>query len=149
MPKYSRTSKANLSGAHRDLQAVFKEIIKFYDCSILFGYRSPAEQFKIWQNGRTIRGGRYVKIGPVSTYCDGYKRPSKHNARPSDAIDARPYPYPRNAEKRDREFWYFAGVFMATAEAMRKAGKIRSRFEWGGRWRKLYDPFHFQRAVKK
>ncbi len=39
MPEFSNTSKARLATCHPDIQEVMNEVIKYFDCTILEGYR--------------------------------------------------------------------------------------------------------------
>ncbi len=46
MPQFGRRSKEQLSSCHPDLQKLFNEVIKHYDCTILEGHRSNEDQLK-------------------------------------------------------------------------------------------------------
>ena len=46
MPKFSQDSFSKLSTCHPDLQVLFYEVIKYYDCTILEGYRNQVDQDK-------------------------------------------------------------------------------------------------------
>jgi hypothetical protein len=39
MPKFGRKSRNQLSTCHEDLQALFEEVVKYFDCSVLEGHR--------------------------------------------------------------------------------------------------------------
>lgn len=117
MPKYSKTSKRRLADCHPRLQELFNEVIKHYDCSILCGRRTKAEQDAAYNSGTSK-----VKFPN-----------SKHNPLPSLAVDAAPYPIDWNNHER---FRHFAGFVQGVAAA--KGIKIR----WGGDWdmdNDLYD----------
>ena len=116
MPKFSQTSAGRLFTCDRRIQKLFNEVIKHTDCSILEGYRGQITQDKYFQEGRS-------KV----------KWPNgKHNKRPSEAIDAAPYPIPENwgaDHWKDKvKFYEFAAI--VRYEAARKGIKIR----WGGDW---------------
>lgn len=107
--KYGERSARNLSEAHTKLQAIFNEVIKQYDCSIIEGHRTEKEQNAAYHSGKSKL--KFPK--------------SKHNSKPSNAVDAVPFPIDWNDKAR---FYYFAGLVKATAFQM--GYKIR----WGGDW---------------
>ena len=109
MPKFGSRSKRTLATAHADLQSVFEEVVKHFDCTILEGYRSKERQNELFDQGKSQL--RYPR--------------GKHNSRPSKAVDVTPYPI----DWGDRErMTYFAGQVVATARGM--GVSIR----WGGDW---------------
>jgi peptidoglycan L-alanyl-D-glutamate endopeptidase CwlK len=124
---------------------VFNEVIKYFDCSILFGHRSPDEQFELYKKGRKeVNGKWYISNRrEVVTYKDGINNKSRHNNMPSDAIDAAPYPI--DWKDTDRVY-YFAGLVMGIAASM--GIKLR----WGGDWDRdtevndqtFNDLYHFE-----
>ena len=75
MPKFSNLSKARLAGAHEDLQVLFKEVVKYFDCTVLCGFRDEAAQNKAFEDGFST-----VKYPN-----------SKHNQVPSKAVDVVPF----------------------------------------------------------
>ena len=109
MPKFSRTSMAQLRTCHEQLQRLLKAVVKDFDCAVLCGYRGKDEQNRLY-----LRGLTRVKYPG-----------SKHNHRPSLAVDVAPFPIDWEDIRR---FYYFAGVVMGTARAM--GIDIR----WGGDW---------------
>ena len=109
MPAFSIASKEKLAQCHPDLQRVFERVIAHFDCTILVGQRSEADQNAAFAAGRSKL--KYPQ--------------SKHNKRPSMAVDVSPYPIEWG--DRDRQH-FFAGVVMGTAQSM--GIKIR----WGGDW---------------
>jgi peptidoglycan L-alanyl-D-glutamate endopeptidase CwlK len=85
---YGETSQENLGECTADLQDLFIEAIKYRDISITCGHRSNAQQAIEFAEGTT-------KLGPGK---------SKHNSKPSRAVDA--IPYPTSAEDwKNREYW--------------------------------------------
>ena len=46
MPKFSNTSFSKLSTCHIDLQTIFYEVIKIFDCTIITGFRNEETQEK-------------------------------------------------------------------------------------------------------
>lgn len=109
MPAFSIVSKAKLATCHVDLQDLFTEVIKHFDCTILWGHRGQEAQ------NAAFHGGYSKKRWPQS----------KHNERISMAVDVAPYPVDWNDVDR---FRYFAGVVKGIA--------IMMGFEiiWGGDW---------------
>lgn len=125
MPKFSEKSLKNLDTCDPDLQRLFNEVIKWFDCSITEGHRNEEKQnlyFKLkkskveWPNG-------------------------KHNTNPSEAVDAPPCPIkwpdkknrPKEYIKDIAKFYLFAGYVLGTAQQM--GIKIR----WGGDWDRDFD----------
>ena len=109
MPKFSLNSKARLATCHILLQDVFNEVVRHFDCAILCGYRTEAEQ------SRAVEEGRSFTLYPES----------KHNRVPADAVDV--VPYPVDWENLGR-FRYFAGFTMGVA------AKMGTPITWGGDW---------------
>ena len=109
MPNFSDKSKRLLATCHQDLQDLFNEVIKYYDCSIIEGFRSNERQNELYEQYKTkLKGGE-----------------SKHNSCPSNAIDV--IPYPVNWKDKNR-FYHFAGRVQGIASQM----DIKIR--WGGDW---------------
>lgn len=132
MPSFSQSSKEKLESCHQDLQVLFNEVIKHFDCSIIYGHRTSEEQFKLYKKGRKQRAdGTWAIIGHVVTYLDGYDKKSKHNEYPSLAVDVVPYPIDWNNTSR---MDYFAGYVMATADRLKEEGKITNDIVWGHDW---------------
>jgi hypothetical protein len=44
MPSFSKASEAKLQTCHKDLQIVFREVIKHIDCTVIEGYRGKEAQ---------------------------------------------------------------------------------------------------------
>ena len=131
MPKFGKRSKRNLESAHEDLQELFLEVVKHFDCTVICGHRGELEQNKAYKDG-------FSKV----------KFPKgRHNANPSNAVDVCPYPVDWNDLGR---FRYFAGYVMGVATQM------GIRIRWGGDWNqdtqvkdnKFNDLPHFE-LVKK
>ena len=109
MPKFSKRSKQNLSECHPDLQKLFNEVIKHYDCTVTDGHREEKEQ-----NYAYNKGWSKLKFPK-----------SKHNKKPSLAADV--VPYPINYQDKVR-LYNFGGFVKGIASQM----KIKIR--WGGDW---------------
>lgn len=114
MPQFSANSKKRLAGCHPDLQRLFETVIKNYDCTIICGRRTPAEQARLYEIGRT-------KV-----------RVSKHNSLPSMAVDVAPWHQQKPHIRWDdlHSFYHFVGYVLATADQM--GIKIRCGADWDG-----------------
>ena len=109
MYSFGSTSQERLEQLDIRLQDILKEAIKFYDFSIITGYRNKEEQEKMFNQGKSKL--RYPK--------------SKHSQNPSKAVDIAPYPIDWNDTNR---FVYLAAIIQYIAFS--KGVKIR----WGGNW---------------
>jgi peptidoglycan L-alanyl-D-glutamate endopeptidase CwlK len=118
MPKFSQESFTKLSTCHPDLQALFYEVIKYYDCEILEGYRGQAEQEQDFETGKSKLHYPY----------------GKHNAQPSHAVDVAPYPVKFGDYKR--AIW-FGGYVLGIAQKLKDEGKMLHSVRWGGAWEGL------------
>ncbi len=127
MPYFSSSSKAVLEPCHDDLKRLFYEVVKHFDCKPTHSYRTPEYQFELYKKGRILKNGLWVidDKNKIVTNCDGYKKLSKHNYNPSQAIDICPYPI---SWKDINRFYIFGGVVETTARYM--GIDIR----WGGDW---------------
>ena len=135
MAYYSNKSEIKKNTAHSDLIAVFDEVIKIFDNTIIYGNRSSLVQKKLYKKGRVFNRelARWVVLDKkkVVTYCDGYYKKSDHNYEPSRAIDAIPYPIDWKDTKR---MYYFAGHVKMIAYQLKKEGLITHNIGWGGDW---------------
>ncbi len=119
MPKFGRRSNINLTTCHPKLQRLFREVVKTYDCSILYGHRGEDEQNAAFYDDKSTK-----------------KWPdSKHNSVPSMAIDVAPWPI--NWDNIDR-FSHFAGYVQCIADQM------GIKVAWGGWWNHPKDYVHWQ-----
>lgn len=115
MPKFSPESFTKLSTCHIDLQTLFYEVIKNYDCTILEGYRNEADQEAAFSKGNS-------KLH----YPNG-----NHNHNPSMAVDVSPYPVDFNNSKL--AIW-FGGYVCGIAQRLKDEGKMTHSIRWGGAW---------------
>jgi peptidoglycan LD-endopeptidase CwlK len=135
MSKYSNTSKSRLATCHEDLQTLFNEVIKYYDCTIVCGHRGEIAQNEAYAAGNS------EKPWPLS----------KHNKWPSLAVDAAPF------EKTAIDWGKlqssnFAGFVMGVAEMLFAEGKITHHIRSGADWdmdddvddTKFWDACHFE-----
>jgi peptidoglycan LD-endopeptidase CwlK len=151
MPSYSKTSKARLDTCHQDLITLFHYVVQGFDCTIIYGYRSPELQFELYKKGRKEIDGLWLirSKKKVVTYCDGTIKKSKHNESPSIAVDVCPYPINFKDVKTIR---YFAGYVKGWAAALKKYNAIEHDVIWGGDWdndndlhdQTFYDLLHYQ-----
>jgi peptidoglycan L-alanyl-D-glutamate endopeptidase CwlK len=131
MPQFGKTSLEKLSTCHPDLQRLFNEVIKHYDCTIIEGHRLDEDQLKAFNAGKSK-----IKSG------------GKHNHSPSLAVDVAPhYPTEPNIDWNCQgNFYLFAGYVLATARQM------KIEIKWGGSWNgsldirdnKFNDLVHFE-----
>ncbi len=111
MPVFGRRSQGNLSTAHPDLQRLFTEVVKYFDCSVICGHRNKEAQNEAFHSGRS-----------------GLKFPDgMHNSMPSYAVDVVPYPVDWKDTKR---FYMFVGFVRGIAASMNI--KIRCGADWDG-----------------
>lgn len=114
MFNFSKSSREKLSTCRIDLQRLFLEIIKFYDCKILIGYRTEEEQNVAYHTKKS------KVLYPHS----------KHNFIPSLAVDVIPYfENPPHIRWHDiKKFYHFGGYVQAIADT------LRIKIRWGGNW---------------
>jgi peptidoglycan L-alanyl-D-glutamate endopeptidase CwlK len=124
MPQFSESSRAKLDTCHLELQVLFGEVIKYFDCTIAEGHRNEADQNKAFGEGKS-------KL----RWPNG-----NHNKLPSMAVDV--YPCPVNlSPKTEKEAWiykcrmaYFAGQVKAIARELKEKGFMRCDLIWGCDW---------------
>ena len=111
MPEFSATSAGRLATCHTDLQRLFCEVIKHFDCAVLEGHRDQETQ------DRYFREGKSKLPWPQGKHC----------SKPSLAVDVAPY-VTGHASYDMKHCLYFAGFVMGVANQM--GIKLR----WGGDW---------------
>ena len=116
MPKFSQESFTKLSTCHIDLQVIFFEVIKNFDCTVLQGYRDEIDQHRAFLSGNS-----------QLDWPNG-----KHNTQPSNAVDVASYPIPNWSNTGD--FIFFGGYVMGIAEMLFTQGKITHKIRYGGDW---------------
>lgn len=117
MPRFSHESFSKLSTCHSDLQTLFYEVIKHFDCTVLEGHRNQEGQQSAFESGAT-----------TLHWPDG-----KHNASPSLAVDVAPYPV-IFSPKRAKHFYWFGGFVMGIAQKLFDEGKMTHHIRYGGDW---------------
>lgn len=138
MPTFSKRSRENLDTCHRDIQRLFIEVVKIFDCSIDCGHRPESEQDYVFKQGRS------TKRWPDST----------HNEIPSKGVDAIPFPIiwpdkrnrPNDYVKDLGRFYMFDGYVLGIASQM--GIEIISGSDWDRDFNLLDQRFddlpHFQ-----
>jgi peptidoglycan L-alanyl-D-glutamate endopeptidase CwlK len=114
MQQFSPISKFRLSTCHPDLQVLFNEVIKYFNCTILEGYRGREAQEKAFKEGKTQLHFPF----------------SNHNKNPSMAVDAAPWPIPD--WKKTEDFIYFGGIVMGIAIILYSKGEMTYKVRYGG-----------------
>lgn len=121
MYKFGKRSKECLSTCHEDLQKLFNEVIKYYDCSVICGHRNKEDQDRAYHEGHS-----------------GVQWPdSRHNRLPSMAVDVIPWPVDWKDEKR---FYMFVGIVRGIAAIM--GIKILVGADWDGDMEVKDQNFH-------
>lgn len=116
--KFGANSQRRLHSCNLQLQLLFKEVIKYRDCSVLCGHRD-----------KTAQDAAYPEYSHVQ-WPD-----STHNTYPSLAVDVVPYPVNWDDIKAFHEF---SGFVMGVAATM----DIKIR--WGGHFNGFFDGPHYE-----
>ena len=120
MPRFSKASVSKLSTCHRELQILFYEVIKYFDCTVVTGFRNEEDQEQAFRDGNTQLHWPH----------------GNHNKLPSMAIDVSPYPI---NWVDNRRFYWFAGFVMGIAQKLRDEGKMTMSIRFGGDWNRDYE----------
>ena len=111
MRKFSKQSQDKLDQCHPDLKRLFERVIQIVDCTVVTGFRNEKDQNEAFRTGKS-------KL----------KWPqSKHNKRPSLAVDVIPWPVDWKDYNR---FYFFMGVVKGVAAEM--GIKVRCGGDWDG-----------------
>lgn len=110
MPAFGPESEKQLATCHPDLLRVFRRVVEFWDCQVLEGKRSEAQQKLNVAKGvsKTLESKHVYPLGG-----------------PSLAVDVVPFPI---KWKDDFRFAAFAGFVIGTAREMGVT------LRWGGDW---------------
>ena len=111
MAKFSAISRERLETCHPDLQRLFQEVVKHFDCLILEGHRDKTHQDLYYSQGKSKLKWPH----------------GEHNKLPSMACDVMPYPVDFKNIKR---LYMFVGFVLGTARQM--GIKVRSGYDWDG-----------------
>lgn len=119
---FGTTSKQRLGTCHPDLIKVFETALQHspVDFGIAAGHRSAKEQYKLYQQGRTIPGS-------IVTNIDGYNKKGKHNESPSNAVDV-------YAWVNDKASWDSAHLTLIAGVVLTSASYLNVNIRWGGNW---------------
>ena len=121
MYQFSKASLDRLNTCHEDIREIMKELIMFYDFSVIEGHRTLETQQKYFKEGKSK--------------LDGVIKKSKHQEYPSMAIDIMPYVKGTNAfsgdEKDDRRFYMMMGMVKAIAHRLLIEGRITHNVRFG------------------
>ncbi len=109
MNRYSKKSQKELDTCDKRLQRIFTEVLQIVDHSVLEGYRGELKQNLMFSEGQSYLRFPY----------------SKHNVKPSKAIDV--IPYPTGFEDKET-LCYLAGVVVGIAK------KHGVEIRWGRNW---------------
>jgi len=112
MPVFSRSSLRKLKQCHVDLQKVFNEVVKSFDCTIVCGHRGRQEQNLAFTMGKS-------KLSFPQ---------SKHNKSPSLAVDVAPWIKGKGIVWTHQQCYYFGGYVMGIAE------ELMISLRYGGDW---------------
>jgi len=122
-----------LKQLHPKLQKAMPQIMVFFqlkypELRLLFscGYRSVKTQQKLYAQGR-------ASPGPIVTYCDGIKKRSPHNYRPSRAVDVVVF------DKRRGEVTWSSKHYEPLIPLCQELGLV-----CGGSWKKFKDWGHIE-----
>ncbi len=115
---------SKLAECHADIQTLFQVVIRYRDCAAIWGYRGKEDQNKAFDDGFSKL--RYPK--------------SKHNKRPSMAVDVVPYP---TLYSDKGEMMRFGNFVMGIATMLKEYGAIDHEITWGGYWN-WKDYAHFE-----
>lgn len=116
-------------------QAIEATLPAGYTAKLISAYRSPEDQFRLYQQGRTFRNGSWVKTGAVVTNLDGFIKKSRHNYLPATAFDVGIF--------KDNTY-----ITDNTLYKQVKAG-LKFGLDWGGNWKgSLVDRPHLEMPAK-
>ena len=113
MAQFSKQSQQQINTCHHDMQAIFSAVEQEIDCEIVCGHRGQEDQERAFSEGRS-----------------GFHWPdSRHNAKPSMAIDV--IPTDIKSDNTDRWHW-FGGYVKGIADRLYAEGVISHKLHWAG-----------------
>ncbi len=119
MPELSKKSIARLNSCHTDLQKLILAVAETEKCAVICGFRGRYEQEKAYYSGKSK-----AKFGE-----------SKHNFKPSRAVDVVPIPLD----------WEDIPSFERLGEKIiKKAEELGIKIRWGRDFTNLKDYPHFE-----
>lgn len=115
----SKTSIQKLETCHSDLKRLIYAVAKEEKCAVICGFRGRYEQEKAYMQGKSK-----ARFGQ-----------SKHNSKPSLAVDVVPLPLD----------WNDIPAFERLGEKiMKKADELNIKIKWGRDFTNLKDYPHFE-----
>ena len=136
---WSDNSKSKIMSCDKRIIKVMQELIKVvpFDITVLYGYRSIEKQLELFKQGRIFSEGSWkiVDSAKIVTNCDGVIKKSKHNYKPSRAIDICPYPVNWSDEVK------FVELSVIINEISRS---LDVDLKWGGYWEGIKDLPHYE-----
>jgi len=118
MPSFGPASQVQLATLHHRLQEVLVDAVKYYDFSIVEGYR-----------GEVAQNAAFAKGLSKLPWPKG-----NHNNNPSTAADCAPFPIDWSDRPDSiRRFCYMAGFILASAR------RLGIKVRWGGDWNQNDD----------
>jgi peptidoglycan L-alanyl-D-glutamate endopeptidase CwlK len=125
MPEFGKRSLEILAWAHLDLQRLFREVVKEFDCTIDCSFRNEQEQNEAYKRGASK--AKWLQ--------------SPHNFSPSLAVDVVPWPTRWADKQKQKELYGIVKI---------KAVDLGIDIECGGDWPPMpngdKDWPHFQMA---
>lgn len=109
MPSFGVVSTERLSTCHPELQRLFQEVVKHFNCTVVCGFRDKDAQNEAFNTGKSKKQWPY----------------GEHNKTPSLAVDVVPFPIDWKDTDSMR---YFAGFVKGVAAVM------GITIRWGGDW---------------
>lgn len=142
MYSWSKKSQKQYDTLHRDLQIFCDSVLRYHDCTILWGNRPKQIQNDLFSSGKS-------KL----QYPD-----SKHNSLPSEAVDLIPYVPSLGGLTWDTEYSvYFCGLVLGIADMLYydqdMKNKIRAGINWSTQRDKNFkktgfrDTYHFELLI--
>jgi len=122
MPSFSNRSLDKLNTCHPDLQRLFRNVIQYYDCTILEGLRTDERQYELFRQGKSKLDGEHKRSKHQSVIPDDERLSPSLISR---AVDVAPYPIDWNDTKR---FYHFGGLVKGIAL------QLDIPIRWGGDW---------------
>lgn len=114
MPSFGKKSREKLKQLDPRLQAVLVEAIKYFDFTIICGHRTKDAQMEAFNSGAS-----HVKWPN-----------SKHNTKPSIAVDLAPwYPTAPHVRWEDEKMWFWFGGYIQGI-----AKQMGIELIWGRNW---------------
>jgi peptidoglycan L-alanyl-D-glutamate endopeptidase CwlK len=119
--KFGNRSTIQLNTCHIDLQKICNEVIKYTDFSVIEGERTLEQQ--------------QIYFKDKKSKLDGINQKSKHQSKPSMAVDIAPHPIDfKNEYKAKVRFFYLAGCMFMASEYLYNNKEITHKLRWGGDW---------------